>query len=272
MAIGMRWTAVLWLAGGVVSGAWAQSPQILIQQVVDTERVANRNDHSNWVYLADDREAKTHVVEWVAATQEGDLKRVLVKDEHKVGEVEQREGVEHFVHDEHARKKQMTENQHDNQQADDLLKLLPEAFVWTVVNTNQSSATLHFEPEAGFHPPTREARVFSAMAGEVEVDTVQHRIRAMRGHLIHDVGFGGGLLGKLREGSSFALEQAPVGAGVWELTGLHVHLQGNALLFKSISLEQDETRTRFEEQVVTLSLEQAVGLVMSRPEEISAAN
>jgi hypothetical protein len=266
--LAMRAVVLTGVVALVAVAAQGQSPQRLIQVVVDTERAANQNDHTNWVYLDEDREAKTHVVEWVAATQEGDLKRVLVKDEHKVAEAQQREGVDHFLHDEHARKKQMEENKHDGQQVDDLLKLLPAAFVWTQTGATDNSAILHFEPEPGFHPPTREARVFSAMAGDVEVDLQAHRIRSMRGHLMHDVAFGGGLLGRLKEGSSFALEQAPVGGGVWELTGLHVHLQGNALLFKSISLEQDEMRSRYAAEPPTLKLEQAVGVVMSQPEEL----
>jgi len=243
-------------------------PQVLIQQVVDTERAANQSDHTNWVYLHESREPKTHVVEWVASTQQGDLKRVLVKDEHKVAEAQQREMVDHFLRDERAQKKQLAENRHDTQQVDDLLKLLPEAFVWTQTGATDNSAILHFEPEPGFHPPTREARVFSAMAGDVEVDLQAHRIRSMRGHLMREVTFGGGLLGRLKEGSSFGLEQAPVGGGIWELTGLHVHLQGNALLFKSVSLEEDEMRSRYAAEPGTMSLIEAVGVVMGQPEEV----
>jgi len=256
--------------GGTVGLAQAvrSGPQGLIQQVVDTERAANQSDHTNWVYLHESREPKTHVVEWVASTQQGDLKRVLVKDEHKVAEAQQREMVDHFLHDEKAQKKQMAENHHDNQQVDDLLKLLPEAFVWTQTGATDNSAILHFEPEPGFHPPTREARVFSAMAGDVEVDLQAHRIRSMRGHLMREVTFGGGLLGRLKEGSSFGLEQAPVGGGIWELTGLHVHLQGNALLFKSVSLEEDEMRSRYAAEPGTMSLIEAVGVVMGQPEEV----
>jgi hypothetical protein len=93
----------------------------------------------------------------------------------------------------------------------------------------------------------------------------------MSGHLIHDVTFGGGLLGRLKEGSSFSLEQAQVGQDLWELTDINVHLQGNALLFKSISLQQEDKRSRFEPEPLTVTLDQAAAAVMNQPETIESS-
>ena len=45
-----------------------------------------------------------------------------------------------------------------------------------------------------------EARVFSAMAGEIVVDKSQNRIASIKGRLIRDVKFGWGLLGKMDAG------------------------------------------------------------------------
>ena len=103
------------------------------------------------------------------------------------------------------------------------------------------------------------------MTGDLVVDNQQHRICKIKGHLIHDVTFGGGLLGRLKERSSFALEQQQVGPSLWELTAIHVHLEGNALLFKSVSLQQDDKRSRFQPEAANITLEQAATSVMSEP-------
>jgi hypothetical protein len=103
------------------------------------------------------------------------------------------------------------------------------------------------------------------MTGDLVVDNQQHRICKIKGHLLHDVTFGGGLLGRLKERSSFALEQQQVGPSLWELTAIHVHLEGNALLFKSVSLQQDDKRSRFQPEAANTTLEQAAGSVMSQP-------
>jgi hypothetical protein len=241
----------------------AQNPQQIIQQVVNTERAADQNDHSNWIYLEESDKPKEHVLQWVAATQQGNVERVLERDARQLPETEQRELIQKYLHDSRAQKKQIEEGDHDNKQIDDLLKLLPEAFIWTQTGATATTTSLHFDPAPNFHPPTREARVFSSMTGDLVVDNQQHRICKVKGHLMHDVTFGGGLLGRLKERSSFALEQQQVGPSVWELTAIHVHLEGNALLFKSVSLQQDDKRSKFQPQASDVTLEQAATSVMS---------
>jgi hypothetical protein len=259
---------LLWvcLLGFSFCMAQAQSAQQIIQRAVDNERAADQNDHSNWMYLEESDKPKEHILQWVAGTQHGNVERVLEKGDQQLPETRQRELIDKYLHDTHAQNKQLAEANHDNKQIDDLMKLLPMAFVWTQTGATATTTSLHFDPAPGFHPPTREARVFSAMTGDLVVDNQQQRICKIKGHLIHDVTFGGGLLGRLKERSSFSLEQQQVGPSVWELTQIHVHLEGNALLFKSVSLEQDDKRSRFQAEPGDITLEQAAGAVMSQPQ------
>ncbi len=249
--------------------AQAQSPQQIIQQVVDTEHAADQNDHSNWIYLEAVHKPKEQVLQWVAVTQQGNVQRILERDEQRLPEDQQRDLMQKFLHDPKARKKKMAEDIHDNQQIDDLLRLLPTAFVWTQTGATATVTSLHFEPAPHFHPPTREARVFSSMAGDLVVDNQQHHIRRMSGHLMHDVTFGGGILGKLKQGSSFSLEQEQVGPSLWQLTAFHVRLDGNALLFKSISLKEDDQRSAFELEPSTITTDQASTLLMRQPQTVA---
>lgn len=260
--------SLLWI-GTLVAGlsvAQAQNPQQLIQQVVDAEHAADENDHSRWSYLEEVHKPKEQVLQWVAGTQQGDVQRVLEKNEQKLSSSQQRDLIQNFLHDPRAQKKQISENDHDNKQIDDLLQLLPVAFVWTETGSNANDIFLHFEPAPHFRPPTREARVFSSMAGDIVVDKQQHRVLSMSGHLMREVTFGGGLLGKLKEGSSFSLEQAQVGPSLWQLTAFHVRLEGNALLFKNISLQQDDKRSAFVPEPSSITLDQAAVEVMNRQE------
>jgi hypothetical protein len=87
----------------------------------------------------------------------------------------------------------------------------------------------------------------------------------VHGTLIHDVTFGGGLLGRLKQGGSFAIEQQQVAPSLWQLTLIHIHLDGSALLFKSISFQEDDDRSRFTQQVANPTLDQAASAVMQQP-------
>ncbi len=254
--------AILTLTAAV---AHAQTPQQIIQQVVDTERAENKTDHSQWIYLDHSSKPKEQLLQWVATTPHGDVARVLVRDGRELPEPEQQNLIQKYLTDTHAQKKQIAENAHDLQQVDDFLKLLPTGFIWTITHAGPDDTTLHFVPDPKFHPPTREARVFAAMTGDLVADNQQHRIRSMSGHLIHDVTFGGGLLGRLKEGSSFALDQQQVGPSLWQLTAIRVHLQGNALLFHSVSLQQDDERSRFTPEPAGPTLDQAAATVMRQP-------
>jgi hypothetical protein len=258
----LHWLAILVLPLAI---AHAQAPQQIIQQVVDTERAENRTDQSRWVYLDHSVKPKQQVLCWVATTPQGNVNRVLVKDGRELPEPEQLTEIQKFVHDPHAQKKQMAENAHDYQQIDDLLRLLPDGFIWTVLRTTPEETTLHFVPNPAFHPPTHEARVFAAATGELIADNRQHRIRSVHGTLIHDVTFGGGLLGRLKQGGSFDIEQRQVAPSLWQLTLIHIHLDGSALLFKSISFQEDDDRSRFTKQPDNVTLDQAAAAVSEQP-------
>ena len=259
----LLWIGIVALAFSV---AHAQSPQQIIQQVVNAQHEADEHDHSQWLYTEKIRKPKEEVLQRVASTQQGNVQLLIERNGERLSASQQSDLIQIFLHDPRAQKKQLSENNHDIKQIDDLLQLLPIAFVWTETGATASATFLHFEPNPHFRPPTREARVVSSMEGDVIVDNQQHRIRSMSGHLMHEVRFGGGILGKLKEGSSFSLEQEQVGPSLWQLTAFDVRLEGDALLFKSISLQEDDERSDFRPEPSTITLDQAAAEVISQPE------
>lgn len=248
------------------SSVHAQSPQEVIQEVVDAELMSLQNDHSKWVYFQETQKPKVKFKQWVATAQQGNIERILEKDGQRLSEAEQRDRIQEFLHDTKAQKKQISTINHDDQQISDLLKLLPVAFVWTQTDATANTTSLHFDPAPNFRPPTLEARVFSSMAGDLVVDNQQHRVCSIKGHLMREVKFGGGLLGRLKEGSSFFLKQEQVGPSLWQLTSIQLQLQGNALFLKSVSLQEDDEYSKFQLQPSGITLEQAAVAVMKQPD------
>jgi hypothetical protein len=242
----------------------AQDAKQLVQQAVNTELAADTADHSCWIFHEIDRKPGKTVVQWVAQTSTADVTRVMVKNGRHIPVADQRKAVESFVHDSNAQAKVREDNQHDNDQAASMLKMLPEAFLWTMKGKNQKTTTFHFKPDPKFNPPSREAKVFAAMEGEMAVNNQQHRIQELKGHLIHDVDFGGGLFGKLNKGGSFDVQRRQVGPKIWDITASHIHIKGHALIFKTISEEEDDVKTSWQREPDKVSLQQAAQAVMKK--------
>lgn len=242
----------------------AQDAKKMVQRAVNTELAADAADHTCWIYHEVDRKPNDSVVQWVAETNKADLNRVLKKNGQPVPPQDQQKAVESFVHDSDAQAKERQDGQHDDDQATAMLKMLPDAFIWSVASKNAKTTTFHFRPDPKFQPPSREAKVFAAMEGEMTVDNQQQRIQELKGHLIHDVDFGGGLLGKLNQGGSFEVVRRQVGPKLWDITESHIHIEGHALIFKSISEEEDDVKTAWQREPNNVSLQQAASTVMKK--------
>lgn len=245
--------------------ARAQDPKQIIQQVVEAERAANRNDKSSWIFLDRSVKPNEQVLQWMAVTPQGSVKRVLIKNGSQQAEPVQQADIQRFLRDTKEQKKQVEAKAHELKQIDAILSLLPEGFIWTIVKTTPEETTLHFVPNPNFKPPSREAHVLTAATGDLVADNQQHRIRRANGHLMHDVKFGGGFLGRIKQGGSFAIEQKPVAPTLWQLTLIRVHLDGKVLLFKSLNFQEDNDRSSFTQQPGSPTLDQAAQALMKQP-------
>lgn len=251
------WWGSAWLAMQLVVPSWSQDARQLVQQAVQTELAADRADHTHWLYFEVDKKADHPLRQWVAETRDGDLRRVVQIDGRKLSDQEQRNRVDAFLRDGGAQAKQRKGEQHDDKQAEEMLKMLPQAFLWTVQGKQGNSTILHFKPNPDFDPPDIEARVFAAMEGDMAVDTVQHRIASLKGRMIRDVKIFGGLFGSLNSGGTFDVERRETGSRVWQITETHVHIQGHALIFKTISEQEDDVKTNFKQLPDTITMRQA---------------
>jgi hypothetical protein len=103
------------------------------------------------------------------------------------------------------------------------------------------------------------------MNGTVVIDKSQHRIQTISGRLTEDVTFGFGLFGRLRQGGTFRVERRQIAPGLWQITETHVHIDGRALLFKSIGQQEDEVQTDFTPVPHGTTLEQAAAMSREHP-------
>ncbi len=246
---------------------YSQTPRELVEQAVKAELAANKDDHSRWRYLQEEK-LPAETLSVVVETDNGSLKQKIEENgkplSPEAAAAEQKR-VHAFVHDSNQQQRQRKNGEHDDQSATRLLEMLPRAFTWRLMSGTPGWVTLAFAPDPAFQPPDMESRVMSAMAGELVVDRKQHRIRTMRGTLLREVDIGFGLLGKMRQGGTFDVERREVAPGLWQITETHVHIDGKALLFKTIGEQEDEINSRFSRVPEGTTLEQALSLLDAPP-------
>jgi len=249
-----------------VLGRWAaaQDAKQIVRTAVATELTAARDDHSRWLYYDVDRKPDGTVCQWVAETGSGSLHRVLAQKGGALTLAAQRSAMERFIHDPDAQARQRKSGAHDDRQSADMLQLLPDAFLWSIVSAHGNMIHLHFKPDPNFRPPTWETRVFAAMEGDMEVESTHHRIVSLRGRLVHDVRFCGGLCGSLTAGGTFDVERRPTGPTVWQIVETHVHIHGTALFFKNISQDEDDLKSGFQPLPGNISLSQALSELLKQ--------
>ena len=244
----------------------AQDAKALVAKAVHSELAADQNDHSLWRYR--DEQKGQNKVSIVVNTRQGSVKRLIERGGRPLSPEEtQAEDarLQDFIHDSSKLAKQKRDAANDDKNATELLRMLPDAFIWTVKGHTADTLTLHFEPDPNFNAPDMQSRVLSAMNGELVVNEKQQRIQEISGKLTRDVTFGYGLLGRLHQGGTFRVLRSEIAPNVWEITETHVHIEGKALLFKNIGQQQDEVQTDFTPVPAGTTLEKAVE--MSKPKK-----
>lgn len=95
------------------------------------------------------------------------------------------------------------------------------------------------------------------MQGTLTIHKQQHRIARLQGRMIRPVRFCGGLCGSISAGGTFEVERRETAPSIWQIVETHVHVHGSVLFFKSISQDEDEVKSRFEQLPQNTTLEQA---------------
>jgi hypothetical protein len=241
---------------GVVSvlarPALAQSSQpealAAVRAAVASEMQNATADKSVWMYRDEDNVPEKRAVYEAIETPRGELRKMVLLDGRPLTPAEQQaeaDRIRKYVQDQAEQAKSRKASSHDEAQASELLKMLPDAFLWKVQSDSPEAITLAFVPNPHFNPPDTQARVLGAMGGTMVVSHENNRIRTLRGKLLTDIIFGLAIFGKLDKGGTFDVERRVVGEGRWQITETHVHIGGHALFFKTIGSQEDEVKTEW---------------------------
>jgi hypothetical protein len=215
---------------------------------------------------------KGSTVKEIVETKDGDVARLIEKDGKPLPHEEEQAEIDrlnnllaHPEVQEHRHKKE----QEDSARGDEMVRMLPDAFLFTfdgmVEGPNGLCYRLKFKPNPAFTPPDREGEVYHGMVGELWVDQTQLRLVKIDAHLISDVNFGWGVLGRLYKGGSILVQNADVGLHHWETIHMKLNLQGKLLMLKSVDYSTTEDFSEFKVQPQELGYQEAIRLLQKIP-------
>src|SRR3989441_1129265 len=268
-----------WLALLLAVPAFSQSASVdqatsandLARAVVANE--LKSQDARRWMYHVDREEQGKKKAKEVVQTGQGSLDRLVEIDGHPLNDHEQQQEkkrIEALVRNPEEQQRLEQLKKKDAEQCKSFFQMIPDAFTFSYAGREGDLIELSYKPNPRFRPSSREARVFHEMEGEMWVHGTQRRLARIRGQLIADVKFAGGLLGHLEKGGQFNVEQTELSTNQWELTVMEVHVKGKALFFKTIAVQENEYRSDFRSVPDGLTLAEAADMLTKQV--IVAAN
>jgi len=245
------------------------NPVALVRRASQNELAASNGNHPFRYQLHKIDDGKITTKE-IVETKDGDVARLIAVNDRPLDPDAEKNEIARLnnlaAHPElqaHRRQKE----QEDSNRANKMIRLLPDAFVYKyegmVEGPNGPCYKLSFQPNPNFNPPDHESQVFAGMAGELWIDKAQERMVRLDAHLIADVNFGWGILGKLYKGGSILVEQADVGEHHWETTHMKLSLTGKALMIKPLSFQTTEDASHFEPVPPDMGYQKAIEMLLS---------
>ena len=283
------WHAALYLCSASLAVALAQTPAKpsadlpplpqdatqYAREAFHRQMEANNTDHTHWRYHIHREDEKGTQDRDVIETKDGEIARTLLINGQPLTPEQRADDearMKKLIEDAGDRAKREKRGKEDRDKGDQMLKAIPDAFIFKYEGTEDGQVRLSFSPNPHYDPPTRETQVFRSMSGTLWIDRAGGRLSRMDGALFEDVTFGWGLLGRLNKGGTFSVTQSRVGDDHWEIIGLDVKMTGHAVIFKSINVRQIQRLSNFHRVSDDLTISEAYQLLEKSEHPVSAEN
>lgn len=242
-----------------------ESPRDLIKEVIYNE-LQDRESDSFWQYRIDRKTPREDLVEVQVETRYGPIYRIVSSGGRPLSELQQREEnirLDGLLHSPSEQARVERQYEQDEERLRRMMRLMPDAFAYDYEGIEQGGnvVRLKFQPNAGFNPPTFEARIFHSLGGTLWINLQQKRMLHLKGQILDRVDFGYGLLGRIEKGGAFEIQREPVSQTHWKTDLVDVHVAGRVILFRSITKDQHEVRSGFKQVPTGITLQQAKGLL-----------
>jgi hypothetical protein len=256
-----RFVAFTFVAGMVLTPALpSQTAKDLIRDACYNE-LQQREKRTLWSYVAE-HHSNNHVFrEQVIETVDSPVRHLLAVDGHAPTPAQMKEEndrQQRLLKSESGRHAIQKQQEDDNKKMEELLRIIPEAFVFEDQGKEGESEKIAFHPNPEFKPKTYEQRILHALDGIVFIDLHEKRIARLSGSLGTRVVFGYGVIGHVDQGGTTEITRIHLSPGVWKTSAEKIDIDGRFVMLKTIDKHQDESRTGFEPVAPNTTFAQAL--------------
>jgi hypothetical protein len=238
----------------------SQTAKDLIRDACYNE-LQQREKTTLWSYVAE-RHSNNHVFrEQVIETVDSPVRHLLAVDGHAPTSVQMKEEndrQQRLLKSQSGRHAIQKQQEDDNKKMEELLRIIPEAFVFEDQGKEAESEKIAFHPNPEFKPKTYEQRILHALDGIVFIDLHEKRIARLSGSLGTRVVFGYGVIGHVDQGGTTEITRIHLSPGVWKTSAEKIDIDGRFVMLKTIDKHQDESRTGFEPVAPNTTFAQAL--------------
>jgi hypothetical protein len=216
---------------------------------------------SLWSYRVERREDNHVFLEQVIETVDAPVTHLLAIDGHAptLAQLKQ-EAERHRTLLKNSGDPSAFKKEHDDEakRMEDMLRVIPEVFVFQDLGKERGLEKLSFHPNPDFKPKTYEQRVLHTMVGTAFIDLREKQIARVSASLAQRVEFGLGVLGRVDKGATLNIARTRVSDGVWQVSVEKIDLSGRMAIFKSLSKHKDEFRSEFKPVAPGTTIAQAL--------------
>ena len=203
-------------------------------------------------YQVHTQDAKGDQVREVIESKDGTVARVLRRGDRPLTPEEDQEEqarLKEMLDSPDAFRKHVQKDQTGKKLAVDLLKLLPEAMIYSYTPgqpqrgdkaaADPNEIVIDFKPDPKWNPPTMVSEALTGLEGRCWIDQKTHHLTRLEADLFQGVNFGFGIFAHIYPGGKFELEQEPVGDGRWIVDHFTEHVTVRAMMVKIVKENTD---------------------------------
>jgi hypothetical protein len=220
-------------------------------------------------------DAKGDRVRDIIESRDGTVARLILRDGKPLTSEQdraERERLEDMLSDPSGFAKHVKSDESGKKIADSLIKLMPDAMIYTYVpgqpqtgkRPGLTEVVIDFEPNPKFNPPSTTAEALTGLRGRAWVDIQSKQIVRMEGDIFKGVNFGWGMLAHIYPGGKLVYEQTDAGNGRWIYSHFSERISIRALMVKSLNIATDVDASDFR-QIPSMSYQDAVRLLLNTP-------